>query len=157
LKIDMVIWGHRSIAKNDVTLHSVILVSMAMPPLRKEDKMILTVLHKSNVYHRCWECVDELGNYTKVDLVTDADGKFTEEDIKEGDKFVVERLHPYITIAVRPEMIKKQNPNMLCPEEDCVYPDCPDGDPSHCPYGLEQLQCKAELRADLVRDKAEGL
>jgi len=119
--------------------------------------MILTVVEKSAIYHRCWECVDELGNYTRVDLVTDAGGKFTEEDVKKGDRFVVERLHPYITIAVNPEQIKRSNSNMLCAEEDCTFPDCPDGDPSHCPYGLEQLQCKAELRADLVRDKAEGL
>ena len=119
--------------------------------------MILTVIHKSPMYNSCWECKDELGNFLRVDLITDAGGRFTEEDIKPDDKFVVERLHPYITIAVRPRRIRDDHFHMLCEEDECCFPDCPDGDPSHCPYGLEMLQAKAELRAGLSRDKAEGL
>lgn len=58
------------------------------------------------------------------------------------------------------EKTEKQNCtslHMLCEEDECTYPDCPDGDPTHCGYGLEMMMGKAELRAGLSRDKAEGL
>jgi hypothetical protein len=45
----------------------------------------------------------------------------------------------------------------LCDEEECTFPDCPDGDPSHCELGLELMIERAESRAELSRDKEQGL
>lgn len=39
----------------------------------------------------------------------------------------------------------------LCGEDWCDLETCPD-EPCHCPFGLEQLQEKACLRAELARD-----
>jgi hypothetical protein len=44
----------------------------------------------------------------------------------------------------------------LCGEDWCDLDSCPD-EPCHCPCGLEQLQDKAEMRAELSRDKEQGL
>jgi len=45
---------------------------------------------------------------------------------------------------------------MLCDQGECTFPDCPD-EPCHCEYGLDILQARAELRAELSRDKECGL
>lgn len=39
----------------------------------------------------------------------------------------------------------------LCGEDWCDLESCPD-EPCHCPYGFEQLQERASLRAELARD-----
>ena len=39
----------------------------------------------------------------------------------------------------------------LCGDEQCDFDNCPD-EPCHCEFGLEQLQERASLRAELARD-----
>lgn len=53
--------------------------------------------------------------------------------------------------------MKKRCPmtEKLC-EDECDINNCPD-EPCHCPFGLEQLQERAELRADLAKDERSGL
>ena len=41
----------------------------------------------------------------------------------------------------------------LCGEEECYIDECPE-EPCHCPHGLEILQEKASMRAELARDNA---
>jgi hypothetical protein len=43
----------------------------------------------------------------------------------------------------------------LCGDE-CDINNCPD-EPCHCPYGMDQLRDKAEMRADMAKDKEWGL
>ena len=43
----------------------------------------------------------------------------------------------------------------LCGDEECCIDQCPD-EPCHCEYGLEILQQRAELRAELARMKERG-
>lgn len=45
----------------------------------------------------------------------------------------------------------------LCEDEECTFPDCPDGDPSHCELGLELMTERALNRAELLKDKEQGL
>jgi hypothetical protein len=40
----------------------------------------------------------------------------------------------------------------LCGEEECDITQCPE-EPYHCEFGLEQLQERASMRAELARDK----
>ena len=50
----------------------------------------------------------------------------------------------------------KEMTEKLCGDEECCIEQCPD-EMCHCEYGLQILQQRAELRAELTRDEREGL
>lgn len=39
----------------------------------------------------------------------------------------------------------------LCGEEECDITQCPE-EPCHCEYGMEELQCRAEMRYESALD-----